>query len=110
MSERSGWQLAGRNVAEAYEHYIKATFGDAWTHAFIQLVAPAEGDRVLDVACGTGAAARYSAPLVGPTGRVVGLDLNPGMLSIARDAGSGGHSYRMARGERDRIALLECQF
>lgn len=84
MSERSGWQLAGRSVAEAYEHYIKATFGDAWTQAFIQLAAPAEGDRVLDVACGTGAAARYSAPLVGPTGRVVGLDLNPGMLSIAR--------------------------
>ena len=84
MSERSGWQLAGRSVAEAYEHYLMSTFGNAWTQAFVQLAAPVEGDRVLDVACGTGAVARYSAPLVGPTGRVVGLDLNPAMLTIAR--------------------------
>ena len=84
MSERSGWQLASGSVAEAYEHYLMSTFGDAWTQTLVQLAAPAEGDRVLDVACGTGAVARCSAPLVGPTGRVVGLDLNPGMLTIAR--------------------------
>jgi SAM-dependent methyltransferase len=39
---------------------------------------------VLDVACGTGPVARYAAPLVGPSGRVIGLDVNAGMLAIAR--------------------------
>lgn len=39
---------------------------------------------MLDVACGTGPVARYVAPLVGPMGRVLGLDLNAGMLAIAR--------------------------
>ena len=48
------------------------------------LVAPQEGDRVLDVACGTGPVARNIAPSVGLTGRVVGLDLNSGMLDTAR--------------------------
>src|SRR5262245_65938691 len=42
------------------------------------------GDRVLDVACGTGVLAREAADRVGPTGRVTGLDLNEAMLAVAR--------------------------
>lgn len=44
----------------------------------------APGERVLDVACGTGVVARVAAKHVGPTGRVVGVDLNPGMIAVAR--------------------------
>jgi ubiquinone/menaquinone biosynthesis C-methylase UbiE len=84
MSERSGWQLAGGSVAEASERYLMSTFGYAWTQGLVQLAAPQEGDRLLDVACGTGPVARQAAPFVGPTGRVVGLDLNAGMLEVAR--------------------------
>ena len=84
MSESSGWQLASASVAEASERYLMSTFGYAWTQALVQLVAPQEGDRVLDVACGTGPVTRYIAPFVGSTGRVVGLDLNSGMLDTAR--------------------------
>ena len=71
-------------MAEANERYIMAAFGNAWAQALVHLAAPDEGDRVLDVACGTGSVARYAAPLVGPTGRVIGLDLNVDMLAIAR--------------------------
>jgi ubiquinone/menaquinone biosynthesis C-methylase UbiE len=39
---------------------------------------------VLDVACGTGIVARGAADLVGRAGTVVGLDLNEGMLAVAR--------------------------
>ncbi|MBI2294629.1 MAG: methyltransferase domain-containing protein [Betaproteobacteria bacterium] len=42
------------------------------------------GQRVLDVACGTGIVARLLAPQVGPAGHVTGLDFNAGMLSVAR--------------------------
>jgi ubiquinone/menaquinone biosynthesis C-methylase UbiE len=42
------------------------------------------GDAVLDLACGTGLATRRAAELAGPTGRVIGLDLNRGMLDMAR--------------------------
>jgi ubiquinone/menaquinone biosynthesis C-methylase UbiE len=43
-----------------------------------------DADRVVDIACGTGIVARIAAVRVGPTGAVVGVDLNPGMLSVAR--------------------------
>src|SRR4051794_15567511 len=46
----------------------------------------ASGAQVLDVACGSGIVARTAAPLVGPSGRVVGLDANPAMLTVARQA------------------------
>ncbi len=42
--------------------------------------------RVLDVACGTGIVARVVAERVGPDGHVVGLDLSPAMLAVARRA------------------------
>jgi SAM-dependent methyltransferase len=84
MSERSGWQLASGSVAEAYDRYMVAAFGNSFAQALVQVAAPDEGERVLDVACGTGSSARYAAAFVGTTGQVVGFDLNPGMLGRAR--------------------------
>jgi len=43
-----------------------------------------EGDHVLDVGCGTGDDLRALAPLVGPSGRVVGLDRSAQMIATAR--------------------------
>jgi SAM-dependent methyltransferase len=43
--------------------------------------------RVLDVACGTGVLTLAAADLVKPDGSVVGLDLNPGMLEVAKRKG-----------------------
>jgi trans-aconitate methyltransferase len=42
------------------------------------------GGRALDVACGTGVVTRILAERMGPAGTVVGLDINPGMLAVAR--------------------------
>ena len=44
-----------------------------------------DADSVLDVACGTGALTRLLAERVGPGGHVTGLDLNAGMLAVARE-------------------------
>lgn len=43
-----------------------------------------EDDHVLDVACGTGIIARLAGEKVGNSGRVVGVDLNRGMIEVAR--------------------------
>jgi SAM-dependent methyltransferase len=42
------------------------------------------GDRLLDVACGTGIVARRAHVRVGALGVVVGVDINPQMLAVAR--------------------------
>ncbi|MEU4223144.1 methyltransferase domain-containing protein [Nonomuraea sp. NPDC026600] len=47
----------------------------------VRQAAPEPGDRVLDAGCGTGASLVPAAGAVGPTGRVVGLDLAPGMVA-----------------------------
>jgi len=43
------------------------------------------GATVLDVACGTGASALPAAGAVGPTGRVIGVDLAENLLTLARE-------------------------
>jgi ubiquinone/menaquinone biosynthesis C-methylase UbiE len=54
--------------------------------AFISRLGLAPGERLLDVACGTGVVARQAAPRVAPGGQVCGLDLNDAMLDVARGA------------------------
>jgi SAM-dependent methyltransferase len=44
------------------------------------------GESVLDLGCGAGFDAFVAAQLVGPGGRVVGVDLSPEMLAVARAA------------------------
>ncbi len=41
------------------------------------------GERVLDVGCGTGVTTHWAAREVGPSGRVVGLDISADMLAAA---------------------------
>jgi ubiquinone/menaquinone biosynthesis C-methylase UbiE len=48
-----------------------------------------EGDQVLDVGCGLGHEVRRLAQLVGPQGRVVGIDANPAMITEARRRAAG---------------------
>lgn len=83
MSETNDWQVPGSG-AEIYETvFLPAMMGE-WAPRVIALAKPQPGERVLDVACGTGALTRVVAQSMGPNGRVVGLDLSPEMLSIAR--------------------------
>lgn len=42
------------------------------------------GQRYLDIGCGNGYTLRWVAPVVGPEGRAVGIDVAPGMIERAR--------------------------
>jgi ubiquinone/menaquinone biosynthesis C-methylase UbiE len=70
-------------AALSYEEYLVPSIFRYWTPFLIERAAPKTGEKVLDVACGTGAAARAMVPLVGETGKVTGLDKNSAMLSVA---------------------------
>lgn len=70
--------------AEAYEElFVPAVFGQ-WVPALLDIAGVAPGQRVLDVACGTGVVARAAAERIADARSVVGLDLNPAMLEVAR--------------------------
>jgi ubiquinone/menaquinone biosynthesis C-methylase UbiE len=71
-------------AAEVYESkFVPAIFGE-WAPHLVEAAGVAPGQTVLDVACGTGVVARTAADRMGGEGRVVGLDLNDGMLTVAR--------------------------
>lgn len=73
-----------RPPAEVYdEKFVPALFGQ-WGPVVSKAARVAPGQAVLDVACGTGALSLAAAEIVGPDGRVAGLDANPEMLAVAR--------------------------
>jgi SAM-dependent methyltransferase len=76
----------GINPAENYERFFVRFIGAPVAKRFIEHAAPRQGDRVLDVACGTGVLTRLLADRVGTRGSVAGLDINPAMLAMARSA------------------------
>ena len=70
--------------AEALEKFLIPTLFGPWAAEVVEQAAPRPGESLLDVGCGTGPAARLAAERVGPTGNIIGLDLDPGMLEVAR--------------------------
>ena len=72
------------DAAKAYEALmVPALFGQ-WALKVADAAQIRQGQRVLDVACGTGILAREAASRNGPTGFVAGLDPSPGMLEVAK--------------------------
>ncbi|WP_168709026.1 class I SAM-dependent methyltransferase [Onishia niordana] len=82
MSELNIQEL--EKVAEAYENLLAPALFAQWPHRLADAADVDDGQDVLDVACGTGILARTLAERVGPDGSVSGVDLNPGMLAVAR--------------------------
>jgi len=72
-------------AAEAYENlHVPALFRQ-WAPYVVEAARIQPGQRVLDVACGTGILARQVASCVGKDGLVAGLDADPGMLAVANE-------------------------
>lgn len=75
-------QLVG-TAPELYERYLVPAITSKWAEDLLDRAKPRAGERVLDIACGTGIVARTASRRMG-RGRVTGLDLNQGMLAVAR--------------------------
>lgn len=74
-------------AGSAYQDlHVPALFHE-WAARVAEAAKIRPGDRVLDVACGTGVLAREAASRVGAQGSVTGLDPAPGMLAVARRLG-----------------------
>jgi ubiquinone/menaquinone biosynthesis C-methylase UbiE len=110
MTQASGWQLSG-TASQAYERYIVQAFMQSWSLVLLDAASLAEGARVLDVACGTGVVARQAASRVGKQGHVAGVDLNAGMLAMARTLHqSSGASIEWKEGSATALPFPEAGF
>jgi ubiquinone/menaquinone biosynthesis C-methylase UbiE len=78
-------ELSGTR-AEIYERHMVPAIFALWARDLADSALVRPGERVLDVACGTGVVTRILAERVDMDGRVVGLDINPEMLAAAQIA------------------------
>ena len=73
-----------QSAAEVYEEFFVPALFQQWAEHMVDAAQVRDGQRVLDVACGTGIFARAAASRVGGAGSVIGVDVNRGMLAVAR--------------------------
>jgi SAM-dependent methyltransferase len=71
------------DAATGYQEVLVPALMQEWAPRVADAAAIGPGDRVLDVACGTGVLTREAARRAGPSGAVTGLDLSPEMLTVA---------------------------
>ena len=70
--------------SEIYEQYMVPAIFSRWSAALLDSVSPQPGERVLDLACGTGVVARMAALMVQPGGQLSGVDSNGAQIATAR--------------------------
>ena len=81
MGESETGQVSAEAALVYEEFFLPALFAE-WPRRVIEAARIQSGQRVVDVACGTGVLARAVAAQVGPQGSIVGVDLNEGMLAV----------------------------
>ena len=87
-----------RSAAEVYEEFFVPALFQEWAPRVVSAAGVGPGQRVLDVACGTGVVAREAARRVEPGGSVAGLDRNDDMIAVARRV-SPALEWRLGRAE-----------
>jgi len=97
--------------AEVYEDFLVRWQFRPWAAALLAEAALRPGERVLDLAAGTGIVARETAPFVGPSGRVVALDVNPAMLAVGRGLPApAGPAIEWLEGDATALPLPDAAF
>lgn len=84
MSKQYFAEAYGSKPPENYERFFVPAIAEPVADDLIRFAELRPGERILDVACGTGIGARLASQRVGSGGMVAGLDVNPGMLAVAR--------------------------
>jgi len=72
------------SVPEAFERLQVPVIFGPWSRDLVDAAGVRPGDRVLDIGCGTGPAARYAAERVAPGGSVAAIDRDGAMIAYAR--------------------------
>lgn len=71
------------NTALSYQELMVPALFKEWPHQILKEAKIKSGEKLLDVACGTGVLTIAAAERLGKKGFAAGLDMNPGMLAVA---------------------------
>ncbi len=94
-----------------FKRYLVPTIFALWADDLVEAAALQPGQRVLDIACGTGIVARTAARQLGSRGSVIGLDLSATMLAAARSAAAaGGVTVEWREGSAVKLPLPDGAF
>ncbi len=110
MAEQHFGKAYGGNPSASYERFFVPAIGAPLAADLIRLAMLRPGERVLDVACGTGVVARLASQQAGDTGTVAGLDVNPGMLAVARSATPPGLPIEWHEASGEAMLLPDASF
>lgn len=94
-----------RSPAEFYESAFVPAIAVPISGRLLDLAHLQPGERVLDLACGTGIVARLAATRVGSTGAVVGVDNSPDMIAVARRSPPGGAAMEWHEADAESLPL-----
>ncbi|EHN12376.1 Methyltransferase type 11 [Patulibacter medicamentivorans] len=78
------WSAQGGSGPAVYEDFLVPGMFTPFGQRLVADAGIGPGDRVLDIACGTGAVSRAAAAAAGPDGQVTGVDLGAPMVAVAR--------------------------
>jgi len=107
MKPNEQWHIA-RDAAELYERVVARHILGPWAPSLVDAARLQPGERVLDLACGTGVVARLAAKHLGAGGHVAGVDLNAGMISVAQSLpASAGAPIEWLEGSAHAIPLAD---
>ena len=109
IGNESGFQLTDAGPG-AYERYMVPIHCEARARDLLDRVHLQPREHVLDVACGTGIVARHSARRVGDLGKVVGIELNPSMLDVARQISANIEPIEYLEGDAGALPVPDASF
>jgi SAM-dependent methyltransferase len=94
-----------RELAAGYD--VRTATGDPYRRQTVDRLAPMPGEVILDVGCGTGLNFAAIEEGIGPRGRLIGIELCPEMLALARDRveRSGWHNVSLVPAAAEDAAI-----
>ena len=99
---------------EMYERWLVGPLFQPWAEVILDDVRLSPGDRVLDIACGTGIVARLARERIDEADCVVGIDVSSDMLAVARAVGPDidwreGSAGSLPLHDGERFDVVVCQ-